>query len=117
MFKLLSKSSEKISEIKVNTVIKLYTLVMLLEGPKYGYEIIKSLDEKLETKVGPSQIYPFLRKLERAGLLKIERLGEREKKVYTLTEKGREFVKNLLEKSIEFIQTSIKALGPEKVCP
>ena len=56
-------------------------------------------------------------KLERAGLLKIERLGEREKKVYTLTEKGREFVKNLLEKSIEFIQTSIKALGPEKVCP
>ena len=108
---------DKIEAIKINTVIKLYTLVMLLDGPKHGYEIIKSLEEKLEVKVGPSQIYPFLRKLENAGLLKVESVGEREKKIYVLTREGEEFIKNLLEKSIEFIQTSIKALGPERVCP
>jgi len=108
---------DKIEAIKINTVIKLYTLVMLLDGPKHGYEIIKSLEEKFDVKVGPSQIYPFLRKLESAGLLKVESIGEREKKVYVLTEEGEKFVKNLLEKSIEFIQTSVKALGPERVCP
>ena len=32
---------QKYSSIRVNTVIKLYILVLLYNGPKHGYEIMK----------------------------------------------------------------------------
>jgi len=104
-------------DIKINTIIKFYTLLLLLEGPKHGYEILKRLEEKLDTSVGPSQVYPFLRQLRSAGYISVSAMGQREKKVYSLTKEGEEFVRNLLEKSLELIRASIKALGPERVCP
>lgn len=113
--KIMEKT--ELHKIRVNTVIKLYTLVLLFDGPKHGYELMKLLENKLETKVGPSQVYPFLKQLEREGLLRFKELKERDKKVYSLTEEGKRFVKDLLERSIEFLQASIRAVGPNRVCP
>ncbi len=103
-------------KIKVNTVIKLYTLILLYEGPKHGYQIMKRLEEMTGSSVGPSQVYPFLRQLEEGGIIESTQIGPREKKLYDLTDEGKRFVKDILEKSLKLIQTSVKVLGPERVC-
>lgn len=114
----MSFSKKSLHEkIRVNTVIKLYTLILLAEGPKHGYEVMKKLEEITGTSVGPSQVYPFLRQLEEAGIIKTTEIGPREKKLYELTENGREFVKEVLDSSLTLIQTVIDLLGKERVCP
>jgi len=109
--------SRKYSSIRVNTVIKLYTLILLYNGPKHGYEVMKHLEKMLGTSIGPSQVYPFLHRLRRAGLLEVSKVGPRDKRVYALTQEGREFVRELLRRSLELIKAAVDALGPEEVCP
>ncbi|ABL77525.1 PadR family transcriptional regulator [Thermofilum pendens] len=106
----------KREKIRVNTVIKLYTLILLAEGEKHGYELMRTLEQMIEAPIGPSQIYPFLRNLENAGLVTSREAGSRDKKVYSLTPQGYEFLKEILEKSLNVIQTAIRVLGREKVC-
>jgi len=108
--------AEEMKSVKVNTVVKLYTLILLAEGDRHGYELMKTLEDLLGAPVGPSQVYPFLRKLESLGLLVSKRVGSREKKVYSLTPEGREFVKELLQKSLTVLQAAVKVIGREKVC-
>ncbi|MEM0087816.1 MAG: PadR family transcriptional regulator [Thermofilum sp.] len=107
---------DRLKSIRVNTVVKLYTLVLLAEEERHGYELMKLLAEMLGAPIGPSQVYPFLNKLEKAGLLGSRISGSREKKVYYLTPQGYEFVKELLEKSLSVLHTAVKILGKEKVC-
>lgn len=85
-------------EIRVDNLVKLYTLLLLQGSPKHGYEIIRTISEKLGRNASPGQIYPFLGKLKKSGYLQIKKSGAREKKVYALTHKGREFSKALIEK-------------------
>ena len=33
------------AEIKINNMVKFYTLCLLASGPKHGYDLIKDLDE------------------------------------------------------------------------
>jgi len=113
----MSSLLQKHSSIRINTVIKLYILVLLYSGPKHGYEIMKQLEKILGVSIGPSQVYPFLHKLKRAGLLQVSEVGPREKRVYMLTSEGKRFVKELLRRSLEVIRTAIEVLGPEEVCP
>jgi len=109
--------ADKLRErLKVNTVIKLYTLILLAEGPKHGYEIMKRLEEITGGSVGPSQIYPFLRQLEQAGIIEATARGPRDKKLYRLTERGVEFVRDILEGAMELIQAAVEIIGREKVC-
>lgn len=113
----MSSLLQKYSSIRINTVIKLYILVLLYSGPKHGYEIMKQLEKILGVNIGPSQVYPFLHKLKRAGLLRVSEVGAREKRVYMLTSEGKRFVKELLRRSLEVIRTAVEVLGPEEVCP
>lgn len=75
----------------LTNLTKFYTLALLSEGPRHGYELMEELDKRLGKKPSPGQIYPLLRKLEGGGLIshRIVKLGDRERKVYTLTDKGR----------------------------
>ncbi len=103
-------------KLRVNTVIKLYTLILLAEGPKHGYEIMKRLEEITGSSVGPSQIYPYLRQLEQAGIIEATSLGPRDKKLYTLTDKGRLFVRDVLENALGLIQAAVEIIGKDKIC-
>jgi len=109
-------SAHRYMGIKVNTLIKLYILVLLYEGPRHGYDLLKNLEKVLETKIGSSQVYPFLHKLRDEGLLEITEVGTRDKRVYKLTEEGRRFVEELLTKSLNIIRAAVKAVGPQ-ACP
>ncbi len=68
-------------------------LGLLMSGPKTGYRI-KTITGKMTTSYNLSlnQIYPALRKIEAAGLVKKEvvfQTGKPNKHVYSITDKGR----------------------------
>ncbi len=85
-----------------------YTLLLLWEGQKHGYEISKHIEEKTGKKLSPGQIYPFLQSLLDNGYLIIAEIGERDKKSYELTKNGKEFVKEQLERFGELISIAIE---------
>ena len=95
-------------EIKVTNMAKFYSLMLLCEGPKHGYELIKTTGEKLGKKVSPGQIYPFLAKLEKAGYIKIKEEAEREKKIYKLTPAGKKFCQGMLHKFGSLVELAIE---------
>ena len=79
-------------KIKINSVVKLYTLSLLNNGPKHGYEIIKKLETSMSRNISASHVYPFLKSLEDSNFIECKIIGERDKKRYYLTKNGKEFV-------------------------
>ena len=61
----------------------------LRDGPKHGYEIIKTLEERSAGQYvsSPGTVYPTMQYLEELGLVRADQEGER--RVYHLTEAGR----------------------------
>jgi len=95
--------------------VQFLILLQLRKQPMYGYEILKALREQFgdiwEPKTGT--IYPALRRLESRGFVQTE-LKE-EKEFYSLTEKGREILKDaggLLEGDLEFAEKYYRFLPP-----
>ncbi|MGB9756462.1 MAG: PadR family transcriptional regulator, partial [Candidatus Bathyarchaeales archaeon] len=60
----------------------------------WGYKIKKQVETNYEVKLRHGALYPLLNALEQKGFLKSQkqRQGGRTRKVYTITEKGREYV-------------------------
>lgn len=73
--------------------LRLVILGMLAEQPAHGYEIIKALEEKTGGAYVPSPgvIYPTLTLLEEQGLAEVA-ASEGGKKLYTITDAGREYI-------------------------
>jgi DNA-binding PadR family transcriptional regulator len=69
--------------------LRLYLLRLLADGPKHGYELIRSLENRFHGLYAPSAgtIYPRLARLEADGLVIHTAAGGR--KVYDITEAGR----------------------------
>jgi DNA-binding PadR family transcriptional regulator len=67
-------------------------LALLDDRPMHGYEMIQELEERTAGRWSPSagSIYPTLQLLEDEGLIKGEEVDDR--KVYALTDSGREVV-------------------------
>jgi DNA-binding PadR family transcriptional regulator len=72
--------------------VKLVVLKLLAEQPSYGYQLIKSMEERLSGGYSPSAgvIYPTLRLLEEEGLT--TSATENNKKVYSVTAEGLAFL-------------------------
>ena len=77
--------------------VRAAVLLLLAEQPRHGYEIITELVERSEGRWQPSpgSVYPVLKRLAAEGLVKAETDGER--RVFELTEAGREFVEENAE--------------------
>jgi PadR family transcriptional regulator PadR len=78
---------------KGTTTVMILKLLVDVDKPMYGYQIIRHLEERsngyFEFKEG--LIYPRLHQMEREGFLRSRWLGEtgtRRRKVYTVTEAG-----------------------------
>ena len=69
--------------------MRLYLLALLNTGPRHGYEIIQSLEERFNGLYSPSAgtVYPRLAKLEEEGL--VERTEDGRKVTYRITDAGR----------------------------
>ncbi len=69
--------------------LQLIILALLDEQPRYGYEIIKALEETSKGFYSPSpgMVYPALTYLEEVGYATVEAEGS--KKLYRITDAGR----------------------------
>ncbi len=72
--------------------VKLVILKLLSEQPSYGYQLIKTMEERLAGGYTPSAgvIYPTLTMLEEEGLA--TSATENNKKVYSVTPEGTKFL-------------------------
>ena len=70
--------------------LRLYLLKLLDEAPRHGYEVIRLLQDRFLGVYAPSPgtIYPRLARLEEEGLVTHDEIDG--KKVYRITDKGRE---------------------------
>ena len=76
--------------------LRLYLLKLLDEAPRHGYEVIRLLQDRFMGVYAPSPgtIYPRLARLEEDGLVTHEEIDG--KKVYSITDKGREEIRGRL---------------------
>jgi len=84
--------------------IKLVILRLLAEQPSYGYQLIKTMEQRLAGGYTPSPgvIYPTLTMLEEEGLASSQ--TENNKKIYSLTREGTEFLESNKERIGELFE-------------
>ncbi|MFH1770894.1 MAG: PadR family transcriptional regulator [archaeon] len=95
-------------KVKVNSVLKLYTLCLLSKGPKHGYELIKELESKMDQSISASHVYPFLKSLEENKFIACKHVDKRDKKSYDLTKNGEEFIDLVFEKLGSVVDAAIQ---------
>jgi DNA-binding PadR family transcriptional regulator len=85
-------------------LLDIIVLQILENEPMHGYQIITNIRRNFGVYFGPSTIYPLLTGLEKKGYLLSEwnMASDRPRKVYTLTEVGRNLL-NFTEGSLNLI--------------
>ena len=96
--------------------LRLYLLKLLDEAPRHGYEIIRLLQDRFLGVYAPSPgtIYPRLARLEEEGLVTHDEIDG--KKVYRITDKGREELNARLDDLAELeeeITASVRDIARE----
>lgn len=91
---------------------KPFILLSLADKPNYPYQIIKSINRNTKGKISiaGSNIYPILRNLEDLGLITNEKDSNSLKRIYSLSEKGEQFLADLkfiMDNFMKIIQTMI----------
>jgi DNA-binding PadR family transcriptional regulator len=99
-------SNSKLYKGSLNTII----LKLLSEKERmYGYEITQKVKEltKGELNITEGALYPALHKLEAEGLLDVEiqKVDNRLRKYYKLTEEGTKETVNRIDELAEYIKT------------
>jgi len=94
----------------VSDFSRFYILMILYEGPAHGYSILDQFKKRIGKEVSPSLVYPFLQQLEEKGLVthKIKPVGEKEKKVFELTQKGKELCTGLFKRFAGLVSIAIE---------
>ena len=73
---------------------KFFVLRVLHDGPSHGYDIARAVERATSGCCSPTEggLYPVLREFEQGGYVtsEAEIVSGRERKVYTLTDKGRQ---------------------------
>ena len=89
---------------------RFYILTILYEGPAHGYQILSRFKKRVKKEVSPSLVYPFLQRLEEKGLVThtLKPVGEKEKKVFELTKKGRELSTGLFKRFSDLVSIAIE---------
>ena len=89
---------------------RFYILTILYEGPAHGYSIISRFKKRVKKDVSPSLVYPFLQQLEEKGLVKhtLTPVGKKERKIFELTEAGRELCTELFKRFAELVSIAIE---------
>ena len=89
---------------------RFYILTILYEGPAHGYSIISQFKKRVKKEVSPSLVYPFLQQLEEKGLVTYiqKPVGEKERKIFELTEEGRELCTGLFKRFATLVAIAIE---------
>lgn len=103
---------------KGTTTVAILKLLADDEEPLHGYEIIRRLEARSRGTFSFKEglIYPRLHRMEQDGLLEGRWVGEpgtRRRKMYTITEKGRQQLKVEVERWRTFSEQMDHLLGLE----
>lgn len=87
-----------------------YILLLLGEGPKHGYGLIKEFKNRTGKTLSAGTLYPFLQKLEQKEFISQSDMsvGKRPKLVYALTAKGRKFADSLFRRFATMTASAIE---------
>ncbi|MCW4010976.1 MAG: PadR family transcriptional regulator [Candidatus Bathyarchaeota archaeon] len=94
----------------VSDFSRVYILTILHEGPVHGYEIINNFRKVIGKDISPSLVYPFLKKLEQKKLVThtLKPVGAKKRKIFELTQEGREFSEQLFKRFSELISVALE---------
>ncbi len=89
---------------------RFYILTILYEGPAHGYSILSKFRKRLNRDITPSIVYPFLYLLEEKGLVEhtMKPVGKKPRKIYELTNEGRELCGRLFKRFAGLVSTAIE---------
>lgn len=91
-------------------MIRSSIVLLLSEKPVHGYAIMKEVEERIGKPVNPGLLYPFLKQLEESGFVKPTRkpVGQRPKKVYELTDSGKELAARIYKRIASMVSMAIE---------
>ncbi len=91
--------------------LRLVILSLLAEAPRHGYEIIKSIEDKLGGAYSPSPgvVYPTLTHLEELGYASLAG-SEGGKKLYAVTDEGKAYLEQN-RAAVEALQARMAQIG------
>ena len=94
----------------VSDFSRFYILTILYEGPAHGYSIITKFRKRVGKTISPSLVYPFLGELEKKGLVlyTIQSVGEKDRKIFELTNDGKELCVKLFKRFANLVSTAIE---------
>jgi DNA-binding PadR family transcriptional regulator len=100
---------EKTVEMRTRYMV----LLLLAEGPKTGYEIIKKIRDLLAEIGGgasPGTVYPVLRRLEEEGYIFSidDPHGGRQRKIYRITSRGIEYLMRSAERALNALDIAMR---------
>lgn len=75
------------------SILETRVLWAISQSPAHGYAVLKSLNSKKGRKITNGTLYPILAKFLKKGLIGVKSKGKREKKVYSITAKGKKELK------------------------
>ena len=103
------QSDDDMDEL-ISDFSRFYILTILYEGPAHGYSIISRFKKRVKKPVSPSLVYPFLQQLEEKGLVKhtVKAVGEKERKIFELTQAGRELCTQLFKRFADLVSIAIE---------
>jgi DNA-binding PadR family transcriptional regulator len=89
---------------------RFYILTILYEGPAHGYQIMSQFKKRVKKEISPSLVYPFLEQLENKGYVKhtLQPVGDKIKKVFQLTDEGRELCTCLFKRFAGLVSIAIE---------
>jgi|UniRef100_A0A7C5UT45 PadR family transcriptional regulator PadR len=76
-------------------LLDIQILTLINKQPTWGYKIKKQIEATSGLKIRHGALYPLLKKLESRGLITSQKQqqGKRTRKIYMITEVGREYLK------------------------
>lgn len=101
------------SKVSSTNFLTVYTLYLLNDKPMYGKEILDHITEHLGSETwSPSHgtLYPLLSKMCSEGLIKLDEEQEN-RKLYAITEHGKEALTDQLQVILPALQSSYEFLG------
>jgi DNA-binding PadR family transcriptional regulator len=107
------KRNETVEKLRKQTIKSIMDIIMLTElknGSMSGYDAIGYIHNKFGVLLSSGTIYSHLYALERDGLIRATM--DRKKRVYELTEKGKQTLENVSDENREILSTLKTVLNP-----
>ena len=102
---------------KLDTLTEqMYYLLLALHEPGHGYAIMERVRERTggRLQIGPGTLYTLLGRFESEKLIRLEAV-EDNRKIYCLTEEGRQVLRQEYERLRRLVADGAEILGKEEV--